>query len=149
LHAPVDGTIQQLEIHTIGGVVQAAQSLMRIVPDAAPVEVEASLENRDAGFVVSGQPAEVKVETFDYTKYGTVPAHVKFVSRDAIEDKKGMLPYSIRLLLDRSTIVVNGHATTLSPGLAVTVDVKTGRRRVIEYLLSPLLHRQYDSFHER
>ena len=92
LNAPVAGTVQQLAIHTVGGVVTAAQPLMVIVPADQPVEVEAMLENKDVGFVRIGQEVEVKIDAFDYTKYGTVPARVVHVSRDAIQDeKKGLV----------------------------------------------------------
>ena len=112
LVAPVDGTVQQLTVHTVGGVVPAAQPLMEIVPHQSVVEVEAFIENKDVGFVQEGQSAEVKIDAFEYTKYGTVTARVVHVSRDAIEDdkkddKKGLL-YSIKVALDRSSILVDG-----------------------------------------
>ena len=149
LRSPVDGTVQQLSVHTVGGVVQAAEPLMHIVPDAPQIEVEATLNNKDIGFIFAGQPAQVKVDAFDYTKYGTVAARVEFLSHDAVEAKDGALLYTVRLLLDRATLPVNGQSVALSPGMAVNVDIKTGRRRVVEYVLSPLLHQEHDSFHER
>lgn len=149
LRSPVDGTAQQLSVHTVGGVVQAAETLMRVVPEAAQVEVDASLENKDVGFVQAGQPASVKVEAFEYTKYGIVPGHVEFVSRDAVEGKDGALLYTVRVLLDRSSILVEGRTVPLSPGMAVNVDIKTGRRQILEYLLSPLLRHEHESLHER
>lgn len=88
LVAPVDGTVQQLSVHTVGGVVPAAQPLMQIVPRENVVEVEAFLENKDVGFVQTGQGAEVKIDAFDYTKYGTVKGEVRHVSQDAIPDEK-------------------------------------------------------------
>ncbi|WP_319585408.1 HlyD family type I secretion periplasmic adaptor subunit [uncultured Desulfobulbus sp.] len=149
LVAPVDGTVQQLTVHTIGGVVPAAQPLMLIVPKEDRLEVEAFLENKDVGFVEVGQVTAVKVDAFEYTKYGTVPSRVVHVSRDAIKDEKKGLIYSVRVALDTSTISVNGHATELSPGMSVKVDIRTGSRRVIEYVLSPLLQHKQESFNER
>lgn len=100
LSAPVTGTVQQLAVHTIGGVVKEADPLMLVVPDEESVEIEAMLENKDVGFVREGQEAEVKIETFQYTKYGTLPAHVVSVSNDAINDDKRGLIYATRLRLD-------------------------------------------------
>ncbi|MDT3718865.1 HlyD family type I secretion periplasmic adaptor subunit [Pseudomonas oryzihabitans] len=149
LEAPVDGTVQQLAIHTVGGVVTPAQPLMVIVPQDQPVEVEAMLENKDIGFVHPGQAVTVKVETFTYTKYGTLDGTVVSVSRDAIEDEKRGLIYSSKIRLDRDHLNINGQDIKLSPGMAVTVEVKTDQRRVIEYFLSPLQQYTSESIRER
>ncbi|MYM22987.1 HlyD family type I secretion periplasmic adaptor subunit [Duganella sp. FT135W] len=149
LVAPVDGTVQQLNLHTVGGVVPAAQPLMEIVPASQALEVEAMLENRDVGFVLPGQRAEVKVEAFDYTKYGTVGASVTQVSRDAIADDKRGLLYAVKIMLQRPSIAAAGSAMPLAPGMAVSVEVKTGERRIIEYVLAPLLQHQREALHER
>lgn len=149
LTAPVDGTVQQLAIHTVGGVVAAAQPLMQIVPVQHQVEVEATLENKDIGFVEEGQNAQVKIDAFEYTKYGTVPGKVAHVSRDAFQDDKKNLIYSARVLLDHPSLQVEGKAMALGPGMTVNVEIKTGTRRVIEYLLSPLVQHQREALHER
>jgi len=107
------------------------------------------LENNDVGFVEEGQIGSVNVDAFEYTKYGTVPSRVVHVSRDAIKDEKRGLIYSVRVALDASTMAVNGHEMELSPGMSVKVDIKTGSRRVIEYVLSPLLQHKRESFNER
>jgi hemolysin D len=161
LRAPVNGTVQQLTVHTIGGIVPAAQSVMLVVPAQTHVEVEAFLQNKDVGFVAEGQLAQVKIAAFDYTKYGTIPGRVISVSRDALQqaatdDPRGDLPrkdpelfYSVKVALDRSTILVDGRAESLIPGMSVDVEIKTGRRRVIEYVLSPVLRHGHESLHER
>lgn len=149
LSAPVDGTVQQLAIHTVGGVVTAAQPLMVVVPADQPVEVEAMLENKDVGFVRPGQPVTVKVETFTFTKYGTVEGEVLSVSSDAIEDEKRGLIYSSRIRLLRDDIVVKDQRIKLSPGMSVTAEVKTEKRRVIDYFLSPLQQYVNESLRER
>ena len=149
LTAPVDGTVQQLAAHTVGGVVPAAQPIMLLVPRDDKVEVEAFLENKDIGFVQLGQRAAVKIDAFEYTKYGTVPGSVSHVSHDAIEDQKKGLIYAVRVLLDRSTLHVDGQEMPLTPGMSVSVEIKTGERRVIEYVLSPVLRHQRESLHER
>ncbi|MBK6906584.1 MAG: HlyD family type I secretion periplasmic adaptor subunit [Rhodocyclaceae bacterium] len=149
LIAPVDGTVQQRAVHTVGGVVTPAQALMMVVPQDHALEVEAFLENKDIGFVNPDQHAEVKIETFSFTKYGTIPATVTHVSHDAINDEKRGLIYSSRVQLARSTMRLDDKTVNLSPGMAVTVEIKTGRRRVIEYFLSPLLQHTNESLRER
>lgn len=149
LTAPVDGTVQQLAVHTVGGVVTPAQPLLVVVPRGQPLEVEALVANKDIGFVHAGQAVQVKVETFPYTKYGTLAGMVSQVSSDAIQDEKLGLVYAARVRLDRHTIRAEGKSVNLSPGMAVTVEVKTGKRRVIEYFLSPLLQYQDESLRER
>lgn len=149
LTAPVDGTVQQLAVHTVGGVVTVAQPLMIIVPTDNPLEIEAFLENKDIGFVNPQQEAEIKIETFPFTKYGTIHALVTHVSKDAIVDEKKGLIYSIRVKPKRTTIQVEDKIVNLSPGMAATVEVKTGTRRVIDYFLSPLLQYGGESLRER
>lgn len=149
LTSPVDGTVQQLVVHTVGGVVTPAQPVMVIVPRDNPLEVEAFLENKDVGFVKPNQDAEVKIETFQYTKYGTIHAKVTSVSHDAINDEKRGLIYSTRVKMEKSSINVDGTPVSLSPGMAVSVEIKTGKRRVIEYFLSPLMQHTSESLRER
>lgn len=150
LKSPVDGTVQQLSIHALGGVVQAAQPIMQVVPSGGLVEVEATLENKDKGFVHAGQAAKVKVDTFEYTKYGTLPGKVIHVSEDAIPDEKhDKLNYSVRVLLERSTLDIDGKNTPIIPGMSVSVEIKTGDRRIIEYVLSPVLRYTHEATNER
>lgn len=149
LTAPVDGTVQQLAVHTVGGVVTEAQALMVIVPRDNPVEIEAWLENRDIGFVWPRQAATVKVETFPYTRYGVLTGEVVTVSSDAVQDEKRGLIYQTRISLQRSTLNVDGREVRLSPGMAVTVEVKTGQRRILEYFLAPLIQHASESLRER
>jgi len=149
LTAPIDGVIQQLAVHTIGGVVTPAQQLMLVVPREHQLEVEAMIENKDIGFVKEGQPVEVKIETFPFTIYGAIPGKVLTVSDDAIEQEKVGLVYAARVSMDRSTIDLGDKVVTLSPGMAVTVDIQTGQRRLIEFILSPLLKSLKESARER
>jgi hemolysin D len=165
--APVDGTIQQLAIHTIGGVVPAAQTIMVLVPDSPTVELEAYIENKDIGFLREGQKAQVKIDAYEYTKYGTIPAIVSHVSRDAIdfssngtgsiankdqssnkEGVKGLL-YAIKVNIDKPSLMVDGKEMPLTPGMTASVEIKTGERRIIEYVLSPLITHSRESLHER
>jgi hemolysin D len=170
LTAPVDGVVQQLAIHTIGGVVTPAQALAVIVPQDSHLEIEAMVPNRDIGFVEAGQEAAIKIDTFNFTRYGLLHGKVLSVSQDAIardkpqdktsdksqgaeqgssEPKGQELVYSARISLDRTQMQVENKLVTLSPGMAVTVEIKTGSRRIISYLLSPLLRYKQESLRER
>ena len=170
LTAPVDGVVQQLSVHTVGGVVTPAQQLAIVVPSDATLEVEAMISNRDIGFVHIGQDAQIKVDTFNFTRYGLLHGRVLNVSQDAIvreppsdktrdrtadagstssEPKDQQLNYAARVSLDRTNIAVEDTLANLSPGMAVTVEVKTGSRRIISYLLSPLLKYQQEALRER
>ena len=149
LMSPIDGVVQQLAVHTVGGVVTPAQELLIVVPQDHPVEVEAQLENKDVGFVKEGQEVEIKIETFPFTLYGTIPGKVLSVSDDAAPIEKVGLVYPTRVSMDRSTIEVDGKQVNLSPGMVATVEIKTGKRRLIEYLLSPLLKSVKESLRER
>jgi hemolysin D len=149
LTAPVDGLVQQIAVHTVGGVVTPAQALMVVVPKDDALEVEAFVENKDIGFVRDGQEAEIKIETFSYTKYGTIHARVTQVSNDAINDEKRGLIYSSRVKPERAAVQVGDRTVNLSPGMAVTVEIKTDKRRVIEYFLTPLLQYGSESMRER
>ncbi|SEP42912.1 hemolysin D [Methylobacterium sp. ap11] len=163
LRAPVAGTVQQLAVATIGGVVQPAQPLMIIVPDGAEIEVEAHLLNKDVGFVREGQPVRVKIEAFPFTEHGLVPGIVEGISRDAIDlsqpaaaprDDKGRplqpgLVYAARIRLLRTSIRVRGRDQDLGPGLSVQAEIKTGERRIIQYLLSPITRSLDEAGRER
>ena len=171
MKAPVDGTVQQLAVHTEGGVVTPAEALLSIVPADSHMEIEAMVSNRDIGFVHAGQDVEVKVDTFNFTKYGFIHGKVLSVSHDAIarqtppssanttqtqgaesdssEPRGQELLYAARVSLDRTRMQVDDHVENLSPGMAVTVEIKTGSQRVIQFLLSPLYKNRQEAMHER
>ena len=166
----VDGVVQQLAVHTIGGVVTPAQALMTIVPLESHLEIEAMVSNRDIGFIEAGEGAAIKVDTFNFTRYGLLHGKVLSISHDAItrdtpqdkttnksqgaessssEPKGQELIYAARVSLDRTQMQVEDKLVNLSPGMAVTVEIKTGSRRIISYLLSPLLRYKQESLRER
>jgi hemolysin D len=172
LAAPVAGTVQQLAVHTVGGVVTPAQALLVVVPSDSHLEIEAMVSNRDIGFVHPGQRADIKVETFNYTRYGLLHGEVESVSADAVTpDKRDEDPnarptgldkdaastdtgakepvYAARISLDKTAMVVDGRAVRLAPGMAVTAEIKTGSRHIISYLLSPLLRYGHEALRER
>ena len=171
LTAPIDGVVQQLAVHTVGGVVTPAQALMVVVPSESRLEIEAMLSNRDIGFVRAGQDAEINVYTFNFTHYGLLHGQVLSVSQDAItrdrsaqekmndkmvgaengtgEPKGQELLYAARVSLDRTQMQVEDKMVNLSPGMAVTVEIKTSSRTVMTYLLSPLLRYKQETLRER
>jgi hemolysin D len=170
LSAPVDGIVQQLAIHTVGGVVTPAQSLLVVVPSDSRLEIEAMVSNSDIGFVHAGQEAQIKVDTFNFTRYGLLHGEVLSLSQDAVirdrqqdragdralgaanetsEPKGQDLNYSARISLDRTLMQIDDRMVNLSPGMAVTVEIKTGSRSILSYLLSPLRRYRHETLRER
>ena len=170
LIAPVDGVVQQLAVHTIGGVVTPAQALLALVPSDSALEIEARISNRDIGFVSAGAPAQIKIDTFNFTTYGLRHGKVLSVSHDAVVRDKPMdkpgdrtqggsasssepagqdLGYSARVSIDTAQMQVDDNVVNLGPGMAVTVEIGIGSRTVMSYLLSPLLKYSHDSLREK
>jgi len=149
LLSPTDGIVQQLVIHTVGGIVTPAQELMVIVPKSAQLEIEAYVENKDIGFVYEGQTVAIKLDAFPFTKYGTLDGKIVDLSDDAISDEDKGLIYKARVSLKQSVMQIEGKEVKLGPGMAVSVEVKTGQRRLIEFFLAPLLKYKDESIRER
>jgi len=169
LTAPVDGVIQQLAIHTIGGVVTPAQALMSIVPKDSPLEIEARIANRDIGSVSAGAPAQIKIDTFNFTRYGLRHGVVLSISQDSVERNKPIdknekakgsadqtsepagqeLVYMARVSLDKTQMRVDDNTVSLMPGMAVTVEIRNGSRSVMSYLLSPIVKYAHESLREK
>jgi hemolysin D len=169
LRSPVSGTVQQLVLSTVGGVVQPAQAIMIIVPDDAAVVVEANIMNKDIGFIREGQAVRVKLEAFNFTDYGIIPGVVESISRDAIDmsqpgsqggqqqqrDEQGRsqpqqgLVYAARIRLNQRSIRIRGKDQIIGPGLAAQAEIKTGERRIIDYLLSPIAQTMDEAGRER
>ena len=157
-------------MHTVGGVVTPSQELMVVVPANSRLEIEANIPNRDIGFIQAGQEAEIKVDTFNFTKYGLIHGRVLSMSQDSIKRQKPTDPtkekpasalndtseppgqemvYRARISLDQTDMLIDGKRVQLSPGMAVTAEVKTGSRSVLSYLLSPILRFHQESMRER
>ncbi|MBK6850241.1 MAG: HlyD family type I secretion periplasmic adaptor subunit [Burkholderiales bacterium] len=149
LTAPVDGTVQQLAVHTTGGVVTPAQQLMVVVPSQPSLMAEVSVENKDIGFVKVGQTAQVKIETLPFTRYGTVAAEVTRISSDAVIDEKRGAIFAAGVVLQADLISKGGTQIKLSPGMNVTAEISTDKRRLIEYLIDPIQRRYKESVRER
>jgi hemolysin D len=172
LRAPIAGRVQSSVIANVGQVVTAGQEIMRVVPTDSKVEIEAYVQNRDIGFVSVGQEAVVKIDAFPFTRYGPIKARVTRIAKDAIPapdatanegdpahpssstefaggQRMQNLVFAISLEPETSTILVDGVGQPLSSGMAVTVELKTGARRVLEYLFSPLFEVASSSMRER
>jgi hemolysin D len=174
LKAPISGTVQQLAVTTLGQVVTAGQPLMVVVPTDGPIEVEAQVQNKDIGFILPDQEAVVKIDAFPFTRYGSIEGRVVRVSRDAVDDREagggsdalsvargqGLNPvtgmpktqnliFPVTVALSRTVIKADGKEVALTPGMTTTVEIRTGRRRVIDYLLSPVRETTATAGHER
>jgi len=136
-------------LHTEGGVVTPAQQLMVIVPSQQPLEVEAMVANLDIGFVKENQIVEIKIDAFPFTKYGVIDGTLTHLSNDAIADEQLGLIYKAQVIMDQTDIQVGDKMVKLSPGMTVAVEIKTGKRRLIEYFLAPLLRYKQESIRER
>jgi hemolysin D len=171
--SPIDGVVEASAITTIGQVVNPGAELMRIVPGGTALEIEAYLPNSDVGFVNVGQEAVIKVEAFPFTRYGIVHGHVTSVARDAVpeadaqqmesepaKELQSIIPlgnvqrvqnlvFPVTVRLDTDVIKVDGTLQPLSPGMAATVEIKTGKRRILEYLFSPIAEISSEAMHER
>lgn len=149
IRAPVAGTVQQLAIHTQGAVVQPAQQLLVIVPNEGVQYAEVKILNKDIGFVHQGQTVSIKVDAFPYTRYGTIDGELVSVSRDATTDEQLGLVFPARVKLSRGEMQIDNQPVRLTPGMSVVAEVKTDRRRVIDYLLSPVREYQAEALRER
>ncbi|WP_194842660.1 HlyD family type I secretion periplasmic adaptor subunit [Endozoicomonas sp. OPT23] len=149
LRAPVSGTVQQLVVTTIGGVVEPAQALLKIVPDDTAFEVEAQVLNKDIGFIQEGQKVDVKIESFPYTYFGQLKGTVSHISRDAATGNEGQLTYPVRVSLKSSQLNIHGTLKSVQPGMTVTAEINTGHRSVLNYFLSPLRRYKDESLNER
>lgn len=138
LLSPVDGTVTGLTAHTIGGVVEPTKPVMVIVPTGSNLVIEARLSNRERGFVQIGQEVAVKLEAFPFTRFGTVPGTIMSIGSDAVEDEKLGLVYPVRVKLRQTTMPRGDTIVPLTPGMVATADIKTGRRSIMSYLVSPI-----------
>lgn len=145
LASPVDGTVHGLSSFTIGGVVTSGEDVISIVPDDTPLIIEATIANQDIGFIKKGQAANVKVDTFPFQKYGYLQGEIIYVSPDAFEDEKLGPVFKAKLKV-MSAETSSGNQIRLSPGMSVSVEAKTGQRRIIDFFLSPLKKVAEESF---
>jgi hemolysin D len=150
LIAPADGIVQQLAVHTVGGVVTGAQPLMVFVPLEGGLEIEGKIRNRDIGFIQQGQNVSVKVTAYPFTRYGDLQGKIEWVAGDAVIDSELGPVYPIRVSVAGYQLpnTINGRRGKISPGMTVTTDIKVGRRRVIQYFLGPVMRYRDQSLRE-
>jgi hemolysin D len=164
LRSPIDGVVEQLALHTLHGVVTPAEHLMIIVPERQSLTIEAQIADQDVGFVHAGQTVKIKVETFNFTRYGFLNGRVLSVSKDVVaphgaptspmtETGEGGRPdvpgYVARIGLETASMMIDGRREPLQPGMSVTAEIKIGSRTIIDYLFSPISRRVQESLHER
>lgn len=137
--APVDGFVNELYVNTIGGVVTPAQKLLSLVPDETPLVIEAQVLNKDIGFVEVGMPVSIKVDAFNFQKYGMIDGQVKQISKDSILDEQLGPVYKIYVKADKLSLNVEGRQTEIKSGMTVSAEVNVGRRRIIEFFVYPLI----------
>ena len=139
IKSPVDGFVGKLLVHTEGGVVNPNDNLISIVPSDAPLIIKANVLNKDIGFLKLGQEVAVKIDTFSFQKYGLLYGNIIEISKDAIEDEKLGLIYEIKIKPKSLDIKVEGETKQLEIGMSVIAEVKTGKRRVIELFIYPII----------
>ncbi|WP_035276882.1 HlyD family type I secretion periplasmic adaptor subunit [Desulforegula conservatrix] len=137
--SPVNGHVNELFVNTVGGVVTPAQKLLSIVPAETPLVIEALVQNRDIGFIESGMDVLIKIDTFDFQKYGMLKGKVKKISHDSINDEKLGPVYKIQVEPLEKTLMVEGKETAMSSGMTVSAEIKVGKRRIIEFFVYPLI----------
>ena len=149
IKAPVDGAVHRLDIHTVGAVVQEAQALMEVVPKGTPMEVEAWMENKDVGFVYPDMPVEVKVDAFNFQKFGTLRGKVREISPDAIEDKERGQIYRVMVSIEDEKLHMDDKDLQIYPGMAVSAEIKTRKKRIIDFFLEPFQTYKSEALRER
>lgn len=149
IKSPVDGAVHKLDIHTVGAVVREAQGLMEVVPDGTPMEIEAWIENQDVGFVTPGMPVEVKVDAFNFQKFGTLKGKVREISPDAIEDKERGQLYRVMVSVDEEKLHMDSRDLQVYPGMAVSAEIKTRKKRIIDFFLEPFQTYKSEALRER
>lgn len=149
--APVSGVVQQLSVHTVGAFVQRGQQLLVIVPEGAGLQMDARILNKDIGFVEQDHPARIKVDAFEFTRYGHIDGRLQWVGSDAVLDEEKGPVYPARVSLSSTSMPnqMGERDATVVPGMRATADIVIGQRRLIEYFVAPLLRYRDESLRER
>ena len=149
VRSKVRGTIQRIIINTLGGVVKPGDPIMEIVPLDTTLLIEAKIRPSDRGPLRAGQEAIVKISTYDFSIYGGMLGKVEQISADTVEEKNGEYFYIVKLRTDKNYIEYRGKKLEIMPGMTATVDILTGKRSVLDYLLKPILKAQQDALTEK
>lgn len=137
--SPVDGYVNTLLVHTVGGVVTPAEKLISVVPLNAPLIIKATVMNKDIGFIREKLPVLVKIDTFDFQKYGMINGVVKKVSKDSVDDQRLGPIYDVYITPLNKTLMVEGRETPISTGMSLTAEIKVNKRRIIEFFIYPMI----------
>jgi adhesin transport system membrane fusion protein len=154
LVAPVNGTVKDIKVTTIGGVIQPGQQIMSIVPLADQLIVEAHIKPSDVAFLKPGLPAMVKISAYDFGIYGGLKGHVINISPDTLIDEKAApgkpdaIYYRVQVLTDKSDLTAAGKHLPIIPGMTGNVEIRTGEKTVLSYLLKPIF-KSREAFRER
>ncbi len=149
IRAPISGYVDRLFIHTVGGVVTPAEKLMSIVPTKAPVVAKVAVLNKDIGFVKTGMPVQIKVETFDFQKYGMYDGNVQLISKDSYEDEKQGMVFDVYVKPTTPFLLIEGKRQQLQTGMTLTAEIKVGKRRIIEFIIYPLVKYMHEGMSVR
>ncbi len=149
LRSPVEGVIDQLSVHTIGGIVDAGQELMRVVPKDQSYEIEAIFPNSDVGFLAAGQQANIKLDAFPAERFGALKGVINNVSADAVEIEPNAFGFMVRVKPEAPYLLTQTAQYPLHPGMTSIVDAITGERRIISYFFAPILKVVQESMGER
>jgi adhesin transport system membrane fusion protein len=149
IRSPIAGIVKNLRYHTIGGIVGPGDPIMEIVPSDERLVIEAKLDPVDIGYVTVGQPAVVKISTYDYIRYGGLDGRVTKVAADADNDSSGRHYYKVIVRTDRAHLGDRPGEYPIIPGMQATIDVRTGDRSVLDYLVTPVLKLRHEAFRER
>lgn len=137
--APVDGYVDKLMVHTIGGVVTPAQELIALTPADMPLLIKATVLNKDIGFIKPDMPVSIKIDTYDFQKYGLLHGKVKSISKNSIENEELGPVYEIYITLDKNTLIINNKEQKISTGMTLNAEIEIGKRRIIEFFIYPLI----------
>lgn len=149
LISPIDGQVYDVKVATLGGVVQSGEILMKIVPINAPLEVEIKIANKDVGFVNEGDKVKVKLDAYNFTRYGAMSGVIRHISDAAVLDEQLGAVYPATIRIEKSNIKVQGKEATIIPGMTAVVDIYQGKRAMAEYILTPLLRYKDEALRER
>ncbi len=149
IRAPIDGVVKKMRYNTLGGVVRPGEAIMEIVPVREELVIEAKLDPQDRGYVTLGQPAKIKILTYDFTRYGTLDGHVTLIGADADKDDEGTAYFRVVVQAERQYLGSSSNPLWISPGMGAEVDIHTGERTVFQYFIQPLLKLRHDAFRER
>ncbi len=150
--SPVDGIIKQLNFNTIGGVIQSGMDLVEIVPQSDVLLVEAKIDPKDIAFINPSQKSIVKITAYDFSIYGGLDGKIVEISADSIVDKEskdGKSYYRVLVKTEKNYLERNGNKLPIIPGMIASVDIITGKKTILDYILKPILKVKQDSLHER